>query len=203
VCEEVKISFQAGGTTTTDYGDFTPSMVRMNGFNILGDPFNPASDMTWGDLSLPRGALFYQEIPAGAFTSPAAVGEVVAKTTGTIQFPPGRAMAIEVSTQIHSAVAQNPIFNVRLSNLAGTILFGGPRIPTLATGQDVPVYRRFVVVNDTGTFITKALALTINPSVATSVVVNFVAEPNQSWVEVTDLGASLASGGVYSGVAIT
>jgi hypothetical protein len=170
------------------------------------DPLVAQQDFTINGVSQGRGLRYFEEIPAGPFTTPAAVGEVVAfVATPTVAWDPGRAYRVKVYTQIHSAVLQNPIVNLRIHNLAGQIIIGKPRVPTLATGQDVPVYMEAIVVNKTAAVVSARPVLTVNPSAATAVVANFVAEPNQSWIESVDVGQCIdpAVPGFYTGVGVT
>ena len=170
------------------------------------DVTNPAHDFVIDGISQGRGLNYFEEIPAGAFSTPAAVGEVIAfVATPPVLWDPGRAYKVTLHTQIHSAVLQNPIVNIRIHNLAGQIIVGAPRYPTLASGQDVPVNMSAVVVNKTAAVVSARPLITVNPSAATIVVMGFAAEPNQSWIEVTDIGQCIdpAIPGFYTGVGVT
>lgn len=121
-------------------------------------------DFTIDSVSQPRGIVFYDKIPSAATTAVAT--EQVVYTLPPVNFYPGRAYRCVVAISIRSAVAQNPLVNVRENSLAGTLLCIGPRVEITVVGIDTLAYRDFFFINNTAAVITAGLVVTITPSVA-------------------------------------
>jgi hypothetical protein len=169
-----------------------------------GSPPPATADIRWGGTPLPKG-LVYSETFTFAFTSPGAVGEVLAWTSAQSMFlPNGHAFKVVWKAQKKSTVAQACLINLRQTNLAGTLLRSGGADEINFTGRDIEVTKVWHFINTSGADKTLKLAVTVNPTVATAVTLESgVAAAAMGYIVVTDEGPStlIVSNPVYAGYA--
>jgi hypothetical protein len=148
------------------------------------------ADYQQNGVSQARGVAHYEQITT-SFTSTAVAGsEQVAYTTANVTFTNGRAYRVTVKFGLQSAVLQQPLVSVRETNLAGTLLCNGPRVPLPVAAISTLVDRQFLIKNTTGADVVTPLAITVTPQIATAVTQNGGAVPLLAYVEVVDVGAS-------------
>jgi len=157
----------------------------------------PQADFTIDGISQGRGVVLEERL-ATVVASLGVIAETVVYTTAACTFLTGRAYRVTLSTQIKSTVVQNPIVRLRETNIAGTLLLSPPRTALSIANQDFPVWLCDVVVNSTGADLTKVLAVSLFPSVATAVTLNGAAAPSPQYVRVEDIGAAAAFPGAVS-----
>lgn len=162
---------------------------------FLDDITGPAGALGWGHV--------YSEARVTSVASGAVAGtETLMFTTaaGTpITFVAGRAYRVSFRGIIQSAVVQNPLVNIRKTNLAGTLLIGaGARSPIATAGNNLPLWVEGIVVNTSGVNVTTVLALTATPQAATLVNILGGAGSAQAYWDVEDIGTTAQ----YSGVSV-
>jgi hypothetical protein len=166
-----------------------------------GSPPPATADIRWGGTPLPKG-LVYSETFTFAFTSPAAVGEVLAWTSGQTMFlPNGHAFKVVWKAQRKSATAQVCGINLRQTNLAGTLLRSGGTDEINFTGRDIETTKIWHFINTSGVDKTLKLAVTVNPTVAAAVTLESGAGAGIGYIAVTDEGPAtlIVSNPVYAG----
>lgn len=142
----------------------------------------------------PNTPVYYEQIITSGSTTTSLTEQVVYTTTGgpsgngKVLFKDGHAYYIDVFSQVHTPIAQNPTSLIRLGSLTGTSLLGGPRLQLPATNQDVDYVRRGYVINNTGADINDVLVVTITPQSANAVTFNSGVTAGR-YIEVTDKGA--------------
>jgi len=200
----IQTVYGQGNGTTLIFGNGSPTSFILGSTCALEAitgatlAFDNGSGLFYDNISLPHGSIYYQSISA-PFNTPAAVGEVAALTTANMTFRKGRAYEIILdNAKLKSAVAQNPAYNLRETNLAGAILVQGPRFPITVTGIDIPFAPSMKIVNNGAADVTTSLCLTLNPSAATLVTLDAGADPAQWGFEVRDIGDTIKFVGPHS-----
>lgn len=169
-----------------------------------GNPPLATADIRWGGTPLPKG-LVYSETFTFAFTSPAAIGEVLAWTSAQSMFlPNGHAFKVVWKAQKKSGAVQTFGISLRQTNLAGTLLRSGGADEINFTGRDIEVTKIWHFINTSGADKTLKLAVTVNPSIATAITLESgAAAAANGYIVVTDEGPStlIVSNPVYAGYA--
>lgn len=183
------------GTAITDIGSVTvwTPFVSNNDFSIN-------EGFRIDGIDAPRGVIYYEQA-TGNNTSGAVAGteNLMRTTAGSPTFNPGRAYRVRWRGNASSAVIQNPLWAIRKTNLAGTLLIGNvARYPLPFAAQNTALDITGIIVNNTAAGITAALALTVTPQVATAVALQAAgAAGTESW-EITDIGSTID----YTGVSV-
>jgi len=143
------------------------------------------TDIKAYSVSLARG--FRGENSAAA--SSGAIGaEAIVLTLANQVFYQGRAYEILLGGRLAGSVANNGLFQIRLTNLAGAIVGIFGQYPVPAAAVNVPLSGRLVVARNTGAGdLTQTLVLTLTASVGTCTHVGAATAPR--YIEVRDIGA--------------
>lgn len=176
------------------------SLLYLQNANLVVQWNDDRADFTINGISQPRGVVYFESVTASVASGAVAGTEYLLRTTANpVTFPNGRAFRLKFHGFFSSAAVQNPMFNVRVGGLAGTILLQNARNPIPFAGSSIGFQTESIIVNDTGAPVTITLALTIIPQVATLVNVGGAPGAAQAFWEIEDIGAANAP---YSGVTV-
>jgi len=199
--EQAIFSLGSLATLSMFFGPNTPKPLLVD----LGIVSVNPTEAFINNVSMPQELLGYFLVTAPANTSAVAGTETVVFTTPvSMTFKDGRAFAVELmNAQIKSAAIQNPSFRLRETNLAGTILVNGPRVPIPVAGIDEPLTAgQLIFINNSGADITQPLVLTMTPQVATLVTLDASTGASAWGFKVRDIGSCVNGVPTYTGVSL-
>lgn len=181
-----------GDTVPTNAQSMVGTVVMGSRVPVLYVP--PTGYYIIGFLDVVPGTVVYYEQIKSLNTSTTALTEQIIYTTtlgplgsGQVLFKNGHAYFIEVWSQSHCAVAQNPSALVRLTDLSGTVVLAGPRLQLPASNLDVPFDKHGYVINNTGADLLRVLAVTLTLQSANAVTFGTASAIDQ-YIKVTDVG---------------
>lgn len=190
-------AIHANGNVTVDSTLSGADLLLANGAALIGDA---RADIEMNGVSLGLGTIYFQPITTSAASSAVAGTETLMHTTtNTMTLGPGRAARGRVLAVCTTAVAQNFLWHIRKTNLAGTALgtaVGRTEIKTI--NSNTPFIAECIFINSTAAAVTFKLALTATPAIATLVNILGAAGAGDCYWEVQDIGSTA----IYSGVSV-
>lgn len=153
--------------------------------DVMGGQSEGSSDITLWQISMARGL---RGIIDSAASSAAIGAEAIVLTLANQDFFEGRAYEILLGGRLAGSVANNGLFQLRRTNLAGAIVGIFGQYPVPAAGVNVPLSGRLVFARAAGAGdLNQTLVLTLTASAGTCTHVGAVAAPR--YLEVRDIGA--------------
>lgn len=168
--------------------DISAPVITIDTDSLELQGFGPAegsSDVTLYGISIGRGL---RGIDSNIASSGAIGAEAIVLTLTNQDFFEGRAYEILLGGRLAGSVANNGLFQIRLTNLAGAIVGIFGQYPVPAAGVNVALSGRLVFARAAGAGdLTQTLVLTLTASAGTCTHVGAATAPRS--IEVRDIGA--------------